>query len=166
MKNKPSNNDLFLHQLQDMYYVEKQLVKALPKMAENSISKELSNGFKKHLMETEKQVERLERVFEIFGLSPKAKKCEAMDGLIAEAKELMSEFEGTPFSDAALIAGAQKIEHYEIASYGCLYTWANMLGMHDVSALFKETLQEEKHADEALTRVAESQVNAHAFAGV
>jgi len=148
-------SELFSEQLADLYDAEKQLVKALPKMAENASSSELESAFREHLGQTETQIERLEEVFEILGKQPKGKKCEAMAGLIAEAKDLMEESEPN-VKDAALIAAAQKVEHYEIASYGCLRTWADLLEMDQASMLLQETLDEEKETDEKLTDIAAS----------
>jgi len=119
-------HELFLEQLADLYDAEKQLVKALPKMAESASSSELKSAFQEHLDQTERHVERLEEVFEIAGKPARGKKCEAMEGLIAEGKDMMEESEPN-VRDAALIAAAQKVEHYEIASYGCLRTWSDLL---------------------------------------
>jgi ferritin-like metal-binding protein YciE len=147
--------ELFSEQLADLYDAEKQLVKALPKMAENACSSDLRSAFREHLDQTKTHVERLEEVFEILDKSAKGKKCEAMEGLIAEAKELMEE-SAENVKDAALIAAAQKIEHYEIASYGCLRTWADLLEMDQASTFLQETLDEEKETDEKLTDIAGS----------
>jgi ferritin-like metal-binding protein YciE len=147
--------ELFSEQVADIYDAEKQLVKALPKMAESASSSELESAFREHLDQTETHVERLEEIFEVLGKPAKGKKCEAMAGLIAEARELMEEAEPT-VKDAALIAAAQKIEHYEIASYGCLRTWADLLEMDQASTLLQETLDEEKETDEKLTDIAAS----------
>jgi len=146
-------NDLFLEQLSDGYDAEKQLVKALPKMAEAASSSEVQRAFREHLDQTETHVERLEEVFEMLGKPAKGKKCEAMEGLIAESKEMMEQSEPN-VKDAALIAAAQKVEHYEIASYGCLRTWADLLEMEQASTLLQETLDEEKETDERLTDIA------------
>ena len=148
-------HELFSEQLADLYDAEKQLVKALPKMAENASSSELESAFREHLDQTETHVERLEEIFEILGKQPKGKKCEAMAGLLAEAKEMMEDSEPN-VRDAALIAAAQKVEHYEIASYGCLRTWADLLEMDQASILLQETLDEEKETDENLTDIAAS----------
>jgi len=148
-------HELFSEQLADVYDAEKQLVKALPKMAENATSSELESAFREHLDQTETHVERLEEIFEILGKHPKGKKCEAMAGLVAEAKEMMEDSEPN-VRDAALIAAAQKVEHYEIASYGCLRTWADLLEMDQASILLQETLDEEKETDENLTDIAAS----------
>jgi len=148
-------HELFSEQLADLYDAEKQLVKALPKMAENAASSELESAFREHLEQTQTHVERLEEVFEILSKQPKGKKCEAMAGLLAEAKEMMEDAEPN-VKDAALIAAAQKVEHYEIASYGCLRTWADLLEIDQASMLLQETLDEEKETDEKLTDIAAS----------
>src|SRR5438552_12535166 len=146
-------NELFVEQLGDIYDAEKQLVKALPKMAEAASSPELQTGFREHLDQTESHVQRIEEIFEMLGKPARGKKCDAMEGLIAEAKEMMEEAEQT-IKDAALIAAAQKVEHYEIASYGCLRTWADLLELDEASTLLQETLDEEKETDERLTDIA------------
>lgn len=147
--------ETFLNQLMDIYDAEKQLVKALPKVAKAAEHEELKAAFESHLEETEGHVERLEQVFEIIGESAKGKKCQAMAGLLEEGQELIKDEEG----DAALICAAQKIEHYEIAGYGCLHTWARLLGEDDAADLLEETLEEERSADEKLTELAESIIN-------
>lgn len=157
--------ELFIAELQDIYWAEKHLVKALPKMAKAAQSQELSEAIEKHLAETEEQVERVEKVFEAIGETAKAKKCEAMNGLLKEAEELMDEFKDSPAIDAAIIAAAQKVEHYEIASYGTMVTFAKMLGQSEAAKLLNQTLKEEKKADTTLTDVAESFVNEEAIAG-
>ena len=154
-------NELFLEELADIYDAEKQLIKALPKMAEKANSPELQSAFEDHLEQTQEHVRRLEEVFELFEQKPKGKKCEAMSGLIEEAQSLMKE-EATPsVMDAALIAAAQKVEHYEIATYGCLRTWAELLGKDEAIDLLEETLSEEKDVDESLTDIA-SNINEEA----
>jgi ferritin-like metal-binding protein YciE len=147
--------ETFLKELADLYDAEKQLVKALPKMAKAANNDDLKSGFEAHLNQTRKHVQRLEEVFEAFGQKAKAKKCKAMKGLLEEGEELIEEAEG----DAALICAAQKVEHYEIASYGSLNSWAKLLGEESAAGLLSETLAEEKAADEKLTEVAESRVN-------
>ncbi len=147
--------ETFLEELADIYDAEKQLTKALPKMAKAAEHEELRNALEEHLEETEGHVERLEQVFEIFGESAKGKKCKAMQGLVQEAESLIKEEEG----DAAYIAAAQKVEHYEIAAYGTLRTWANHLGEEEAVRLLEETLEEEKAADEKLTTLAEDAIN-------
>ncbi|WP_026606295.1 ferritin-like domain-containing protein [Methylocapsa acidiphila] len=159
-----SMNDLFLNTLRDIYYAEKQIYKNLPKMAKAAASPELKQAFEKHRDETEQQIERLELVFEQFGASPRSIRCEAMDGIIAEAKESMGEVEDEAVCDAALIASAQTIEHYEIARYGTLIAWADRLGKKEASKLLGETLEEEKKTDRLLTDLAESKVNQDATA--
>lgn len=163
--NKRMNNGLhklFLEELRDIYDAEHQLVKALPKMAKAVQSEELRNAIESHLEETEKQVTRLESVFESLEETPKRKKCKAIQGLIAEAEEMLSEHEGSEELDAAVICAAQKTEHYEIATYGCLCSWAEQMGHRKALKLLKETLAEEKAADEALTEIAQSEANVEA----
>ena len=154
--------DLLEAQLADIYYAEKKLTKAIPKMAKAAQNEELSQGFTDHAKETEGHVERIEQAFEILGKPAKAKKCEAIEGLIKEAEEMMGDFEDSKALDAALIDAAQKVEHYEIATYGSLITWARLLGEDKVANLLHETLEEEKSCDEKLTDLAESAVNAEA----
>jgi ferritin-like metal-binding protein YciE len=152
-------NDLFVHQLQDIYYAEKQLVKALPKMAEKAADKELKQGFLKHLDETNVQVQRLEQVFQMHGAEIKAVTCPAIDGIIKEADETAGEVEDRQVLDAALINAAQAAEHYEIARYGSLIAWAKQLGRNDCAAILQKTLDEEKATDKKLTALAEGKVN-------
>ena len=147
--------ETFLDELADLYDAEKQLVKALPNMAEAAQDGALKAGFETHLRETEEHVIRLERVFQMFGERAKGKKCKAMKGLIAEGEDLVDDQAG----DAALIAAAQKVEHYEIASYGSLRSWAELLGYGEAVSLLEQTMNEEKATDEKLTRIAESAVN-------
>jgi ferritin-like metal-binding protein YciE len=156
--------DLFLDQLRDLYHAEKQLVKALPKMAKNSNSAELRQAFESHLQQTEEHVSRLEQVFEQVGSRAKAKKCEAMEGLVEEGQEVIDSGAPAEVLDAGLICAAQKVEHYEIAAYGTLITWATQLGHKDCAAILKKTLDEEKAADDKLTNLAESGVNQEAAA--
>jgi ferritin-like metal-binding protein YciE len=155
--------DLFLDELKDIFDAEKQLLKALPKMAKAASSDELREAFENHLGETEGQVERLERVFESLQKPARGKKCKAMEGLIQEGADLMEEDAEPPVLDAGLICAAQKVEHYEMAAYGTLVTWANILGYDDAASLLDETLGEEKAADEKLTEVA-SEINFEADA--
>jgi ferritin-like metal-binding protein YciE len=162
MKKENNLQDLLVEELRDVYHAEQQLLKALPKMAKAAQSERLKEAFERHLEETEQHVERLERAFEILDETAKAKTCKAMQGLVEEGKELMDEHKGSAMADAALIAAAQKIEHYEIATYGTLCTWCDLLGLDEASDLLKETLDEEKTADETLTEVAESEINAEA----
>ncbi len=156
--------DLFVDQLRDLYHAEKQLVKALPKMAKNSTSPELRNAFQEHLQQTEGHVNRIEQIFEHMDLRAKAKKCEAMEGLVEEGQEIIDSDAPCEVLDAGLIGAAQKVEHYEIAAYGTLVTWAHQLGRHECADLLKQTLDEEKTADEKLTHIAESLVNQQAAA--
>jgi ferritin-like metal-binding protein YciE len=148
--------DVFEAELKDIYNAEKQLVKALPKVAEAAYSNELQSLIEEHLEETQEQVSRLEEVFSICGISPKAEKCEAMEGLIEESNKVIEDFEEGNVRDCALIIGAQKIEHYEIASYGSLCELAEVMGMEEVSEILDNTLEEEEGADKKLTKVAET----------
>ena len=162
------NNDLhelFLNQLADLLNAEKQLTKALPKMANAAKSEELAEAFKSHLEETEGHVTRLVNVFKSLDESAKSKKCKAMQGLLEEGEELMKEEGDSPALDAALIAAAQKVEHYEIASYGTVRAWAEQMGHSDAVELLTQTLDEEKVADENLTRIAEGLANQEAQNG-
>ena len=157
-------NDLFLDTLKDIYYAEKQILRALPKMAKAAHSDKLRAAFEKHHGETEGQVERLEQVFELIDKPARGKTCEAMQGLLDEGKEIMEEYKGTEALDAGMVAAAQAVEHYEIARYGTLKQWAQQLGIMDAVRLLDETLQEEKKTDEALTSLAEASVNLEAAA--
>jgi ferritin-like metal-binding protein YciE len=148
--------ETFLDELADVYDAEKQLLKALPKMAKAAQSEELREAFEEHLEETQRHVERLEQVFEAFEQPAKGKKCKAMQGLVEEGSELIEEEMG----DAALICAAQKVEHYEIASYGSLRAWAALLEEEEAADLLEETLEEEKAADEKLNEIAEATINA------
>jgi ferritin-like metal-binding protein YciE len=156
--------ELFLNELKDIYWAEKALTKALPKMIKKASSEELQEGLQEHLTVTENQVTRLEEVFELLQKKAEAKKCEAMAGLIKEAEEIMEETEEGVVRDAGIISAAQKVEHYEIASYGTLRSLASTLGHEDIADLLEETLNEEKEADEALSQLAESSINAEAAA--
>jgi ferritin-like metal-binding protein YciE len=153
---------LFEDGLKDIYWAEKALTKALPKMIKNATSEELIEAIKNHLDETEEQVKKVEQVFEVLGKKATAKKCEGMDGLIKEGEEIMKDSEKGPMRDAGIIAAAQKVEHYEIASYGTLRQFAETLGLDDAAELLQEILDEEKAADEKLTEVAVSAVNVEA----
>jgi ferritin-like metal-binding protein YciE len=157
-----SLHDLYVNELKDLYSAENQLLKALPRMAKGATAPELQAAFTEHLAVTRGQVERLEKIFESLGVSPKGKKCKAMEGLIAEGKEIIDEDGEPPVIDAALIAAAQKVEHYEIAGYGCVRTFADHLGYGDAAALLQQTLDEEGAADEKLTRLAETVINVKA----
>jgi len=149
----------------DVHSAEQQLIKALPKMAKAAQSEELRTAFETHLEETLAQVNRLKEAMESIGEPLKSKKCKAMEGLLAEGKEMMEEHKGEPTIDAVLIAAAQKVEHYEIASYGTLIAWAKQLGHDDAAELLTETLDEEKAADEKLTGIAENTANTEAEEG-
>jgi ferritin-like metal-binding protein YciE len=155
-------NDLFVHQLQDIYYAEKQLVKALPKMAEKATDKQLKQGFLTHLDETKIHVQRLEQVFQMHGAEVKAVDCPAIDGIIEEADEVIGEVEDKSVLDAALINAAQAAEHYEITRYGSLIAWAKQLGRNDCASLLQKTLDEERATDKKLTTLAESKINLRA----
>lgn len=151
--------DLFLEQLKDVYYAEKKILKALPKMAKGANSDKVSAAFEKHRDETEGQVERLEQIFDMLGKAARGKTCPAIDGIIEEGSEILEDFKGAPALDAGLVAAAQAVEHYEIARYGTLIAWAEQLGMKDALPLLRATLKEESATDEALTRLGESGVN-------
>ncbi len=153
---------LFEDSLKDIYWAEKALLKALPKMAKKATSEELVEALENHLTETEVQVERLEEVFGLIDKKPVSKKCDAMEGLIKEGESIMEECEEGSMRDAGIISAGQKIEHYEIATYGTLRTFATTLGLDDVAQLLEETLEEEKLADEKLTEVAVSAINVEA----
>jgi len=155
-------DDLFVHTLQDIYYAEHQIAKALPKMIEKATAPDLKAGFETHLRETEGQIARLERVFQMHGKEPKAVTCPAIDGIIKEANEIAGDIADTAVLDAALVAAAQAVEHYEITRYGTLIAWAKQLGRADCASVLAETLAEEKATDEKLTAMAESKVNAQA----
>ena len=155
--------EFFHDELKDIYWAEKHLVEALPKMQKAASSQELSNAFEKHLEVTKEHVSRLEQVIQILGHEPEAKKCEAMSGLVKEGEHIIDETEeGSATRDAALIMAAQKVEHYEIATYGGLAQLAKTLGYDEVKSLLGQTLSEEKEADESLTVIAEEQVNCEA----
>ncbi|MGQ7793928.1 YciE/YciF ferroxidase family protein [Faunimonas sp. B44] len=156
--------DLFQDTLKDVYHAEKQILRALPKMAKAAESDELRKAFETHRDETEVQIERLEKVFEIMERRPQGKPCEAMQGLVEEGKEIMEDFKDSDALDAGLLASAQTIEHYEISRYGTLRTWAAQLGMKDAVGLLEETLKEEKKTDALLTQLAEKAVNQKAKA--
>jgi ferritin-like metal-binding protein YciE len=153
---------LFEDSLKDIYWAEKALTKALPKMVKKATSSELVEAIENHLEETEAQVQKVESVFEMIGKKPVAKKCEAMNGLIKEAEEIMKESEEGAMRDAGIIAAAQKVEHYEIATYGTLCTFAKTLGLDDAASVLDAILNEEKSADETLTEVAMSTINVQA----
>ena len=151
--------DFMIDGMKDLYWAEKALVKNLPKMSKNATSKKLKEGINKHLDETKDQVKRLEDAFKALKLKPEAVKCDAMDGLLKEAEGILEETEPGAVRDAAIIAAAQKVEHYEIASYGTLATYAKLLGQKDVLKLMLETLAQEKNCDKDLTKLAKSEIN-------
>jgi ferritin-like metal-binding protein YciE len=157
-------NDLFHDTLKDIYFAEKQILKALPKMAKAATSDKLRAAFEKHHDETEGQVERLEQIFELLGKPARGKTCDAIMGILEEGKEIMEEYKGAEALDAGLLAAAQAVEHYEISRYGTLKQWASQLGMKDAVRLLDETLQQEKKTDVALTTLADGVVNKAAAA--
>lgn len=157
-------DDLFHDTLKDIYYAEKKILAALPKMAKAAQNEDLTAAFEKHEGETEEQISRLEQVFEMIDQKPQGKKCAAIEGIIEEGHEIMKEYKGSPALDAGLLAAAQAVEHYEIARYGTLRTWAEELGLDDAAKLLQETLDEEEATDAALTELAEEVVNQEAQA--
>jgi len=156
--------ELFHETLKDIYFAEKKILSALPKMAKAAQSQELKAAFEKHETETEEHVARLEKVFKEIDETPRSKTCDAILGIIEEGQEVMKEFKGAPALDAGLLAAAQAVEHYEIARYGTLKTWAKELGLSQSVKLLEATLSEEKRTDDTLTELAESDVNQHAQA--
>lgn len=156
--------ELFHDTLKDIYFAEKKILTALPKMAKAAQADELRSAFEKHERETEGHVERLEKVFTELNETPRGKTCDAIMGIIEEGQEVMKEYKGTPALDAGLLAAAQAVEHYEIARYGTLKTWAGELGFDEAVKLLDATLDEEKKTDETLSKIAESSVNQHAEA--
>lgn len=159
-----SLRQLYIEQLRDLYDAENQLVKALPKMAENSNSDELREGFEEHLEQTRGHVERLEQIFEGLGEKPKGEKCKGMEGLVKEGSEILDEDMEEETKDAAIIGAAQKVEHYEISGYGTARTYANLLGEREAAELLEQTLEEEKETDAKLTELAED-INVQAAEG-
>ncbi len=155
--------ELFIEELRDLYDAETQLTKALPKLSEAAVSEDLRDAFDEHLSETENQVERLKRIFELVGEKPTGKKCAAMAGLIKEGDEMASDSKETPVRDAGLIAAAQKVEHYEISGYGSARTHAQLLGNDEAVRLLTETLEEERAADEKLNELAVGMINRNAL---
>ncbi|QIB33789.1 ferritin-like domain-containing protein [Ancylobacter pratisalsi] len=155
-------DDLFVHQLQDIYYAEKQIVKALPKMIDKTTDAKLKADFSKHLTETEGHITRVEEVFKMHGAKAKAVDCPAIDGILKEADEIAGEVADKQVLDAALIAAAQAVEHYEITRYGTLVAWAKLLGRSDCASVLAKNLAEEHNADAKLTKLAESRVNLQA----
>jgi ferritin-like metal-binding protein YciE len=164
MATEKNLQELFHETLKDIYFAEKKILAALPKMAKAAQSQELKAAFEKHENETEEHVARLERVFEEIEETPRGKTCDAIMGIIEEGQEVMKEFRGAPALDAGLLAAAQAVEHYEIARYGTLKTWAAELGLNEAVKLLDMTLGEEKKTDETLTQLAQSEVNQHAQA--
>ena len=155
-------DDLFVHQLRDIYYAEKQIVQALPEMIEKAKDPGLKQGFESHLGETKNHVKRLEQVFKMHGVEAKGVECPAIDGIIEEADEIVGEVDDKKVLDAALIAAAQAVEHYEIPRYGTLIAWAKQLGRPDCASVLQENLEEEKAADSKLTSLAEGNINVKA----
>jgi ferritin-like metal-binding protein YciE len=155
-------DELFHDTLKDIYYAEKKILSALPKMAKAADSDDLRAAFEKHHDETEEQISRLEQVFKAIDAKPQGKKCAAIEGILDEGQEIMKEYKGSPALDAGMLAAAQAVEHYEISRYGTLRTWAEELGLEDVAKLLEETLREEEATDEKLTELAETAVNAAA----
>jgi ferritin-like metal-binding protein YciE len=164
MASEKNLQDLFHETLKDIYFAEKKILSALPKMAKAAQSRELKAAFEKHENETEEHVARLEKVFAEIEETPRGKTCDAIMGIIEEGQEVMKEFKGAPALDAGLLAAAQAVEHYEIARYGTLKTWAAGLGLNQAVKLLDTTLGEEKKTDETLTKLAQSEVNQHAQA--
>lgn len=159
-------HDLYVDELKDLYNAEHQLLKALPKMAKAASDPQLAEAFTAHLAETKGQVDRLETIFKELDASPKGRKCKAMEGLLEEGKELMAEDADPTVMDAALITAAQRVEHYEMAGYGCVRTFARLLGYEEAADLLQETLDEEGAADKKLTKLAETVINVEAVAPV
>lgn len=156
---------LFHDTLRDMYYAERHILKTLPKLEEAAASDELKAAFAQHRTETEGQVKRLEDVFAMIDRTPRSKRCDAIDGILKEGDGHLAEYQGSPAADAALIASAQAVEHYEITRYGTLRRWAEMLGLPKGADLLSETLEEESRTDELLTKIAEAEANAKAAQG-
>ena len=157
-------DELFHDTLKDIYYAEKKILSALPKMAKAAQNEDLTAAFEKHQAETEGQISRLEQVFDLIDQKPQGKKCAAIEGILEEGQEIIKEYKGSPALDAGLVSAAQAVEHYEIARYGTLRTWAEELGLDDAVKLLQETLDEEEATDQALTELAESVVNQEAQA--
>jgi ferritin-like metal-binding protein YciE len=164
MAKEKTLDDLFLDTLKDIYYAERKILKALPKMARGASSQDLKTAFETHRDQTEGQIERLQQVFELLGKPARGKTCDAIEGIIAEGEEILETFKDTPALDAGLIAAAQAVEHYEMARYGTLKTWAKALGLDDAVKLLDETLQEETKTDADLSKLAEKTANAKAMA--
>jgi ferritin-like metal-binding protein YciE len=153
---------LFLDTLKDIYYAEKQIYKSLPKMAKAASSDQLRNAFEKHHDETERHIERLEKIFNLLGKPARGRKCDAIEGILDEGEEIMDEYKDAPALDAGLLAAAQAVEHYEISRYGTLKSWADKLSMNEAVKLLDQTLAEEKKTDDTLSKIAVSAVNAEA----
>ncbi|MDP3377078.1 MAG: ferritin-like domain-containing protein [Brevundimonas sp.] len=156
-------NTLFHDTLRDIYYAERKILKSLPRMKRAAQSEELKAAFEKHEAQTEGQIERLERVFEIIDKTPRGKTCDAINGILAEGDEIAEEYKDNPALDAGLLAAAQAVEHYEITRYGTLKRWAQVLGLDEAVKLLDETLQEESQTDEDLTTIADARINAAAL---
>jgi ferritin-like metal-binding protein YciE len=157
-------DDLFVHMLKDIYYAEKQITKALPKMIAKATDPQLKTGFQTHLRETENHISRLEQVFQMHGVEAKAVTCPAIDGIISEAEEVMGDADDPQVLDAVMLSSAQAVEHYEITRYGSLIAFAKELGRNDCASVLQQTLEEEKATDKKLTMIAESRVNSRAAA--
>ena len=155
-------DDLFVHTLQDIYYAENQIAKNLPTMIEKASDPQLKQGFETHLQETQNQIKRLEQVFQMHGQEVKGVTCAAMDGILEEAKETIGDVDDTDVRDAAILASAQAVEHYEITRYGTLVAWAKQLGRQDCASVLHQVLEQEKATDQKLNRIAESKVNVQA----
>ena len=163
MAKEPKKLDQLFHDtLKDIYFAEKKILATLPKMAKAAQSDELKAAFEKHRDETEGQIERLEQIFELIEKPARGKKCDAIEGILDEGKEVMEEYKDAPALDAGLLAAAQAVEHYEISRYGTLKAWADKLGMKDAIKLLDQTLAEEKKTDDTLSRIAKSAINAQA----
>jgi ferritin-like metal-binding protein YciE len=160
---KETLQKLYVEQLKDLYNAEGQILEALPKMIKKASHADLKRGFQEHYQQTEQQVQRLERIFEQLGEDPEGKECAGMKGLLEEGEEAIEEFKDSDVLDAALIAAAQRVEHYEMAGYGCARTYAHMLGLSDQAALLQRTLEEEGDTDHKLTDLAETVVNIDAL---
>jgi ferritin-like metal-binding protein YciE len=154
-KNAKTLDELFHDTLKDIYYAERKILSSLPKMAKAARSLELKAAFEKHEKETDGQIDRLEQVFEIIEAPARGKRCDAIEGILDEGKEIMDEYKGSPALDAGLLAAAQAVEHYEISRYGTLKAWAEKLGLEQAAALLEETLQQEKKTDADLTKIAQ-----------
>lgn len=163
MAKQKTLEDLFHDTLKDILYAERKILKALPKMAKGAEGAEIKAAFEKHRAETEGQVERLEKVFEIFGKRAQGKNCPAIDGILEEGEEILDDYKGMPALDAGLISAAQAVEHYEIARYGTLKRWAEMLGLADAAKLLDQSLQEESRTDANLTKLADAMANSKAL---